>query len=193
MSKSAECPGLCALGQIFISHSGKDRDILDEILQSFSGTGVEPVLMEERLHNGEPNWLWIKREIQKSDALFVILSRGLVAQEHTQNWVAFEIGVAAGCEPPKPVFVITGESVRFPVPYLDHYFPYSMTVKTPRFAGVPDSEWKGAIDGVMKQYIRNPRHSPEMDRVSCRGCRVSFYAHGSEREFNCPCCAQKMN
>jgi hypothetical protein len=118
-----------ALGKhIFISHSGKDREIVDAIVGSFNDTGVQPILVEDTAwrKEQEPNWLWIKNQIVNSQALFVILIKGLVAQEHTQNWVAFEIGLAAGCDPPKPVCMIASEHVRFPVPYLNHYFPYSI-------------------------------------------------------------------
>ena len=172
--------------QIFISHSGKDREIVEAIIKSFDGTGYTPILMEDRewdRHDDEPNWLWIKNQILQSEALFVILSKGLVAQEHTQNWVAFEIGVAAGCNPPKPVYVITGEQVRFPVPYLNHYFPYSMTS-----ANSGQVLWKGSADAVMKMYIRQPKYTPEKEPVRCHCCRTEFYMHGIESEFDCPCC-----
>jgi len=174
--------------QIFISHSGKDREIVDSIIQSFSGTGVKPILVEDMgwsRDHGEPNWLWIKNEILKSEALFVILSKGLVAQEHTQNWVAFEIGIAAGCDPPKPVHVITGEHVRFPVPYLNHYFPYSVT-------GVakPGEQvlWKGIADSVMKSCIMQPGHAHNGSLVRCDFCKTEFCVHGIQAEFECPCC-----
>jgi hypothetical protein len=171
-------------------HIAERTEIFDAIIKSFEGTGCNPVLMEDReedRHDDEPNWLWIKNQIVQSEALFVILSKGLVAHEHTQNWVAFEIGVAAGCSPPKPVYVITGESVRFPVPYLNHYFPYSMT-------GAKSGEilWKGSAAAMMKMYIRVPGSVPKKRPIRCHCCRTEFYMHGIESEFECPCCFVKL-
>lgn len=178
--------------QIFISHSGKDREIVDAIIKSFEGTGVRPLLMEdlqdEVLRDGEANWQWIRKQIQKSEALFVILSRGLIAREHTQNWVAFEIGVAAGCEPPKPVFAIIGENVVFPVPYLNHYFPYSITNKPTGFQKESETLWKGNVDDLMKTYIQDPHLAPKTIEINCRECRTDFYMHGQDSNFRCPCC-----
>jgi hypothetical protein len=178
--------------QIFFSHSGKDREIVDAILKSFDGTGVRPLLMEDVQYdvqlNEEANWRWIRRQIQKSEALFVILSKGLIAREHTQNWVAYEIGVAAGCEPPKPVFVITGEKVEFPVPYLNHFFPYSIANRPEGLRQVPEAVWNRNVDGLMKKYIENPHLTDKAGRVRCKTCRTEFYFHGSSRCFRCPCC-----
>lgn len=180
-------------GQIFISHSGKDREIVDAIIKSFDGTGVRPLLMEDVqedvLRDGEANWQWIRKQIKESEALFVILSKGLIAREHTQNWVAFEIGVAAGCEPPKPVFVIMGENVTFPVPYLNHYFPYSITNKPPGFQQVSEILWKGNVDRLMKTFIQNPSLEPAAPLTCCHQCRTEFYMHGADSGFKCPCCS----
>jgi hypothetical protein len=83
--------------QIFISHSAKDNEISDFFIRKFDDTDVKPVLMdyEKWSRNDRPNWMWIKDEIQKSSALFLILTKNIVKNEYTQNWVAFEIGVAA--------------------------------------------------------------------------------------------------
>lgn len=175
--------------QIFISHSGRDSHIVQEILADFEGTGVKPVLMENESKAGPlPDWKWIKDEIQRSEALFVILTNGVVRSEHTQNWVAFEIGVAAGCDPPKPVFVIRGESaVNFPVPYLNHYFSYSQTVLAAQ-PGIPPEQQKAATSSIMHEWIMNPNVIPKTTPMVCPECRISFYYHGKELEIKCPCC-----
>jgi hypothetical protein len=77
--------------QIFISHSAKDNEISDFFIRKFDDTDVKPVLMdyEKWSRNDRPNWMWIKDEIQKSSALFLILTKNIVKNEYTQNWVAF--------------------------------------------------------------------------------------------------------
>jgi hypothetical protein len=119
-----------AVSQIFVSHSSKDKPIVDFFLEKFNDVGVKPVLMEYEKwsRNGRPNWIWIKDEIQQSKALFLlILTKNIVKNEHTQNWIAFEIEVASTCNPMIPVFVFMEKNVNFPVPYLSHYFDQSLS------------------------------------------------------------------
>lgn len=98
-------------------------------MASFNGTHVKPLTFESEVwqENNEPMALWVKREILRSKALFVILTRNLVSKRHTQNWVAFEIGIAAGSRREIPIYVITADKVNFLVPFLNHYFSYSPT------------------------------------------------------------------
>lgn len=51
-----------AASQIFISHSAKDKKIVDSFLAKLNDMGVKPVLMEYEKwsRNGRPNWIWIK-------------------------------------------------------------------------------------------------------------------------------------
>ena len=114
--------------QIFISHSKNDnkddKGIVRYFVNMFSDTDVKPVLMEyEELSREEkPNWMWIRDEILRSKALFLILTKNIVDKTHTQNWVAFEIGVASTRSPVIPVFLFQEQNVNFPVPYVSHYF-----------------------------------------------------------------------
>jgi len=73
--------------QIFISHSAKDKEISGFFIRKFGDTSVRPVLMEYEKwsRNNTPNWKWIKDEIQKSSALFLLLTKNLVKNEYTQN------------------------------------------------------------------------------------------------------------
>jgi hypothetical protein len=117
--------------QIFISHSAKDRKAVDYFVEKFTDTGVKPVLMEYEKWSieGKPNWKWIKDEIQKSQKLFLILTKNIVKNEYTQNWVAFEVGVASTSNPSIPVFVFREEEIDFPVPYLTHYYDEPLSRK----------------------------------------------------------------
>jgi hypothetical protein len=120
--------------QIFISHSAKDKKVVEYFVNKFADTGVKPVLMEYEKWSREskPNWKWIKDEIQKSKILFLILTLNLVKTEYTQNWVAFEVGVASTNN--LPVFVFKEEKVDFPVPYLTHCFDVPFSESDPASA-----------------------------------------------------------
>jgi TIR domain len=101
--------------QIFLSHSKDDREIVEYFANKFDDTGIKPVRMEYEKwsRKGKPNWRWIRNEILKSKALFLILTNNIVARVHTHNWVAFEIGVASIRIPIIPVFVFKEENIDF--------------------------------------------------------------------------------
>lgn len=101
------------LPPFFISHSGKDKEVLAGVLEAFDFYNKTQssaphnkrhyiIMNEDALKaSQEPYWLQIKNQIERSDALILIISEGITAKEFTQNWVAFEVGVAAGCNPPE--------------------------------------------------------------------------------------------
>ena len=147
--------------------------------------------------DGRPNWLWIKDEIQRSKAFFLILTKNIVKNEHAQNWVAFEIGVASTRNPRIPVIVFREENVDFPVPYLSHYYDqplsntnhllshdFSLTVLNVLIHAVMGS----IVDGVIKQDI----DMTKVDEASlkCSNYLLRFLYCGTNEEFNCPCCSK---
>jgi hypothetical protein len=112
----------------FVSHSGADRDIVDIILGVFEFHNQHhrrrrhPIRVNRELlsQSTAPHWEQIRDLIHQSDGVFLILTQGILEQEHTQNWVAFEVGVAAGHNPSIPVIAVRGEGVTIPLPYLTH-------------------------------------------------------------------------
>ena len=111
--------------QIFISHSRRDKGIRNFILAGFSQVeGVRPRVME--LEDLEPPpWRYIKREIENSLAVFLLIGENVIdAGIQTHNWISFEIGLA--CQMGKDVWVFEpiNADIRFPVPYFDYFFLY---------------------------------------------------------------------
>ena len=117
--------------KVFVSHTQKDIEFLDIFDRACARVGIDAFRSEfEELEL--PAWQTIRSEIRKSRALFLLVGKELVkaqsyhesSWEYTQNWIAFEIGVA--CERELDVWVICDDTkVNFPVPYLSHYFPIS--------------------------------------------------------------------
>jgi hypothetical protein len=179
----------------FISHSGRDRErIVKTILNVFRFDGRrEPRIMDsdELLRNPQPHWLQIKHSILMSDAVFLILSGGIIRQEHTQNWVAFEVGVAAGCDPPKPVIVIKGEDVEMPIPYLNHYYSYSPTSPAPHWNESDKEERENRFTNLIRPILGNPNHKPTFPQTTCSHCRLCYYYHGYEQVYRCPSCSNE--
>lgn len=184
--------------KIFISHSGKDPKLIKVYRSYFDRTGVKPIFMEYEKWSqskDEANWELINRYIKSSEAVFAILSRNVVDHPQTQNWVAYEIGVASACEPPKPVWVFREEQIKFPVPYLNHYMPYSMDLNK-------NYEWwskeyelifKKHYSTVMKSIIEESRNYTKTTKVQCSNCKIIFCYHGTDYEFDCPCCSKSIN
>lgn len=85
------------MSQIFISHSGKDEEIKNFITKGFAITNVRSIFMEfEKATGKDINKDTILKEIQSSAALFVILSKNVVENQHTRDWINFECGSAVG-------------------------------------------------------------------------------------------------
>jgi len=197
---------LSELAPFFISHSGKDKEILAGVLEAFDfynkSQASTPynkrnyiIMNEAALRNNEkPYWLQIKQQIEKADALILIISEGITQKEFTQNWVAFEVGVAAGCNPPKPVIAIQGQEVRIPMPYVTHYFSYSNTLP-PSNIKDPKS-WRGQFNLLSYNLFTNTEYRPEQPMIRCPMCKSKYYYHGPELVIkcpSCPCIIQKMH
>lgn len=82
-------------------------EVVDTILEVFEFHNRfhrrrTPTVMnrDELARHQEPNWLQIRRAIQESAAVLLIITQGITQRMHTQNWVAFEVGIAAGHNPP---------------------------------------------------------------------------------------------
>jgi len=111
------------MSSIFLSHSQKDKSIIDIFLQAFSDTTVNPILMEyEKFQN--PPWNEIRNKIQTSASLFVLLGSNLKSSDYTQNWVSYEIGLADALGRQIWVFEDINNEIIFPIPHVHHYLIY---------------------------------------------------------------------
>jgi hypothetical protein len=191
-----------AQNQIFISHSGKDQDVKNEIANVFADTGTKQVFMEYERYSrdGKPNWKWIRDEIRKSKAVFVILTRNINSTPQTRNWVSFEIGVAATCDPPIPVYVFREEDVNFPVPYLSVYFPlrvfkppHTTRISASKPANASIIAFRKALQRLVKILILSDLSELSSAALAeCEECKNSFSYFGNMPDFPCPCCTNKI-
>ena len=118
--------------KVFVSHTQKDIEFCAIFDSACARVGIDAFRSEfEEIEL--PAWQTIRNEIRKSRALFLLVGKELVkaqsyhesSWEYTQNWIAFEIGVA--CDRGIDVWVICDdESINFPVPYLNNYLTVSL-------------------------------------------------------------------
>ena len=111
--------------KVFISHSKRGPNL--GFFQSlFAMLRIESTWIELE-DVVPPSSVYIREQVNKSDAVFVLLSQPLTELPHTNNWVAFEVGLAANCGARGLdvwVFELLDEHVDFAVPYFTHYMRY---------------------------------------------------------------------
>lgn len=125
--------------QIFVSHTRLDKQTCDEFDVAAARVGIK-VFRSEYEDLLPPAWKTIRDEIRRSSALFFLVGPNLVKYQemsrgywkYTQNWIAFEIGLA--CAFDKDVWVLCdGVNINFPVPYLNNYCPGIIDIAQSRF------------------------------------------------------------
>jgi hypothetical protein len=89
-----------------------------------------------------PHLHGIRRAIESSSSLFVVLSRALESNGHTRYWISFEAGIAVGMNRPVWVFEPASEEIDVPVPGAWDYLyrrALTETVKTFQFERIVKS------------------------------------------------------
>lgn len=119
--------------QIFLSHTKEDKDFCDKFDVVCARVGIKAYRSEFETIKA-PAWNTIKEEISKSSAVFLLVGEKLVELQktsqdnielrkswsHTQNWIAFEVGLA--CQRGIDVWVLCDNvEINFPVPYFNNY------------------------------------------------------------------------
>jgi hypothetical protein len=130
------------VAQIFVSHSAKDSDAIDFFLRAFAGTKVKPHF--EEFEKEVPTGVTadkIERDIQASNAVFVLLSETVENLPHTRDWINWECGVAVQKE--IWVFEPLGSlgKIRVVVPRFNHYAVFSR-----------DEEWRTYLRSAIDSY-----------------------------------------
>ena len=137
------------MAQIFVSHSSKDKDLVEFLSKAFASTQVKGIFEEfESICSGPADAQRIAGNIRQSAAVFVLMGPHLEKREHTRDWVAWESGLAAAAalETNKDVWVldpiIEDWSSSMVVPHLRHYVRF-----------LPhDDHWQVYLSQVIASY-----------------------------------------
>lgn len=179
--------------QVFESHTKLDESTCNRFDVAAAREGIK-VFRSEYESIKSPAWQTIQEEIKKSSALFLLVGQELVKSQasmsadwkFTQNWIAYEVGVA--CASKIDVWVVCDDvEINFPVPYLNNYCLGKIEMASDGF-----ERW------VLKKYIDGEKF-PLSDRkkVSCslNTCGAQFNFH-NKVEINgdivCPTCLEKI-
>jgi len=139
--------------QVFVSHTQKDIEFCDIFDRACARVGVKAFRSEfEKIIL--PAWDTIRKAIRDSRALFLLVGTELTRSQaiggqswwYTQNWIAYEIGVA--CDRDIDVWVVCDDvRINFPVPYLNNYLPVS----------IRNREAFEFITGILRKYAQGVR------------------------------------
>lgn len=165
------------MAQIFVSHSKNDTN-LDFFHRGFSTTGIKGVFMEyEEMEM--PAWIPIKDNVMDADSVFVLLSKAVKDKEYTQNWIAFEVGLACYAGKNVWVFERLDEQIDFVVPYLTHYVLYYPS-NDDNFKFVREVIQKRGVEGTWGYSL------------NCVHCGIAYNLCTRVEEWICPCCRKEL-
>lgn len=116
------------IGQIFISHSRKDKEIVNFFGTLFGSTRVKGVFKEIEGFKSDEEYQEIQNDIQKSSAIFILLGENVQNLKHTRDWVVWESAIASTIGKEiwifEPIELLGKIDVIFP--HLDHYLIYKV-------------------------------------------------------------------
>ena len=109
--------------KVFISHSKRERKLINEISLALDNIGVSPII-EEFIDPEQKQpipWKEILHNVNLSNAVYLFLTDEVVGTEYTKNWVIFEDGLASALGKQLFLFEREGVPLEYPVPYLTDY------------------------------------------------------------------------
>jgi hypothetical protein len=182
--------------QVFISHTKDDVEFLDMFDRVVARVGIKAFRSEfETIEI--PQWKTIKKEMENSVAMFLLVGKELTAHQtalspdwkYTQNWIAYEMGLA--CQKGIDVWVLCddGVEINFPVPYFNNYALFGIASKG-NFEFIKSILTFYNSGGTFAEPIEGKHiHCPHKD------CGINFNLHSQlpeETTIKCPQCLRGM-
>lgn len=189
------------MAQVFVSHTKKDKnfcDVFDRVCARVAGVKA---FRSEFETIAVPPWKTIKKSIDASVALFFLVGRKLVESQdsndvewrYTQNWIAYEIGLA--CEKAIDVWAICDDVlINFPMPYINNYLTVSLK-RRPTFDYLRSVLEKYAIEQTFPYPHMNEAGKGLGVICPYKDCRMKFNLHSRIKPpsiVRCPHCLKDM-
>jgi hypothetical protein len=107
------------MSKIFLSHSRKDKELVDLVKRSMGVMSFQTVVYEDLPDEDrpKPDWNAIKEQIQYSDMVFLFITSNVSNSQHTTYWVNHEVSLASAYEKPLIVFQLEGDHPELPIGY----------------------------------------------------------------------------
>jgi len=181
---------------VFVTHSQYDKKEINFFTNIAARSGFRVYLMEWEDLDGKYSAERI-RDIIKSNwtenvkIVVVLLGENVLnppSQTYTQNWITFEVGIAADSK--KPVWVLENKDnpIDYPIPFVSDYYQYELDK-------VDDLQ---SIGDIIQYQMSNP---PEYNQIykkvteTCpnKDCNAEFRIWNRYYDdLDCPVCRQTM-
>ena len=205
---------------IFISHSKRDKQLVQNIQAMLTNLGHTPIIEEfipeerkEPIPKDE-----IRKNVQLSHALFLFLTDEIVQTKYTENWVIYEVGLASDRHIPIFIFEREGLPIHYPIPDVTDYMifdpqsiedilniqklakevgklpPNLLTAGIGALLGIPFGPLGIAIGGI-GGWLLGPKGGPPipMLRLECPHCKATYnYWSLNIKYFHCPSCRKPI-
>jgi len=205
---------------IFISHSRRDRELVQNVQTLLINVGHTPII-EEFIPDEERAPIprnEISTRIQQSAALFLFLTDEVLKTEHTKSWVTSEAAIARSLGKRVFIFEREGLPIPYPLPFATDYMIFNprsiedvMNIQrlSTKIGGIPAKMVTGGIGaligsafgpvgtlvGAIGGLILGPQDRPPIPGISITcphpNCKASYnYWSPDIPSFLCPCCRQ---
>lgn len=170
--------------KVFVSHSRRDSKLRQYLDSSFASSNVQAIRVEFEDYEITP-CEFIRRSVEASESVFLLLGANVTHSIYTTNWIAYEIGLAAALHKDVWVFERYDSVVPFPVPMVDHYVQYALR----------NHRDLSLLRQIIAAYASDygTGELPSGAEVTCPSstCHATFYAHSRREEIICPSCRSR--
>lgn len=168
-----------------MAHSGEDKAGRAFFDRLFASSGVIANWYPYTDGRSFPHSVGIRKAIEESSSLFVVLSKEMEPKGQTRSWVSYEAGIAVGLNRPIWVFEPIGQKIELPVPgpwgYIQRpettstfrTFPYQLIVSSAgtQYPRADSDVWFHAICGDPECGERFVALILEPANAKCPACR----------------------
>lgn len=199
--------------KVFVSHSRKDIDIINEVKRALTIVDFSPIVYEDLPKDLKvgPDMTNIWNLISQSDLVFIFLTQNAFSTNHTLTWIQYEDHISSMMSKPVILFQAINQPPIWPVIYFTDLvpvqFPFLDSVAMQGIAKSFKSSGAlirggagallgslfgplGALLGLLGGLLTTPQ-SPlaKVPVIKCTKCNHSYrYWGGAGSLFYCPYC-----
>ncbi len=170
--------------RVFMAHSSEDKAGRAFFDRLFASSGVIANWYPYTEGRSFPHSVGIRKAIEASSSVFVVLSKEMEPKGQTRSWVSYEAGIAVGLNRPIWVFEPIGQRIELPVPGPWGYLQRPETTST--FRTFP---YQLIVSSAGTEYPRADSDVWFHGICSDAACGERFVAHILDpKSARCPAC-----
>lgn len=202
--------------QIFISHSKDDDELIQAINEIFGNSSIRQHRASFERHS-TPISGDLKKEINESSGLFVVLGRNAQIRQHTMIWIGWEVGIATQLEIPVWIMEDVNSQLENPIPSFTDYVLWDSREEDHRrkLRNIIETKFideqierpdhdlilekgSGNVFGNVRNFARpigpSIADSPKVATCPWESCGENFRIRFNDiQSFNCPACRKQIS